>query len=158
MMKTMKQHGLPAVRVALLAMCTAALGAAMPMMAQDTPPSPPPQQGGMGGGGGRGGMNSQAQLDRMTTALSLTADQQTSIKAILDQNMKDNMAMRQDTSMSDDDRRAKMMTMRQAQTTKIKAVLTDDQKTKYDAMMASQRQRGGGGGQGGAPSGPPPSM
>ncbi len=63
--------------------------------------------------------------------------------------MKDNMAMRQDTSDVGDDRRAKMMTMRQAQATKIKAVLTDDQKTKYDAMMASQRQRGGGGGQGG---------
>ena len=157
MMKTVKQRGLPAIRVALLAMCTAALGAAIPMAAQDTPPPPPPQQGGMGGGGGRGGMNTQAQIDRMTTALSLTADQQTSIKAILDQSMKDNMAMRQDTSMADDDRRAKMMAMRQAQTTKIKALLTDDQKTKYDTMMANQRQRGGGG-QGGPPPPPPNSL
>ena len=138
-------------RVALLAVCTAALGAAIPMMAQDAPPS-----GGGMGGGQRGGMNPQAQLDRMTKALDLTADQQTSVKAILDQSMKDNMALRQDTSLSDDDRRAKMMAAREAQSAKIKAVLTDDQKAKYDAMMAQQRQRGGG--QGGPPPSPPPAV
>jgi len=141
-MTTMKKHGLSVVRVALLAMCTAAL-AAVPAMAQ--------------GGGGQGrGMNTQAQLDRMTTELSLSADQQTAIKAILDQNMKDMMAMRQDTSLSDDDRMAKQRAMREAQTVKIKAVLTDDQKTKYDAMMAAQRQRGPGAG--GPPPPPPPSI
>ena len=143
-MTTMKKHGLSVVRVALLAMCTAAL-AAVPAMAQ----------GGGGGGQGRG-MNTQAQLDRMTTELSLSADQQTAIKAILDQNMKDMMAMRQDTSLSDDDRMAKQRAMREAQTVKIKAVLTDDQKTKYDAMMAAQRQRGPGAG--GPPPPPPPSI
>ena len=129
-MKMIKQHGRSVVRVALLAMCSAVLVAAAPAMAQ-----------GGGGGGQRGGMNTQAQLDRMTTALSLTADQQTSIKAILDQNMKDNMALRADTSLSDDDRMAKMQAMRKAQGEKIKAVLTDDQKPKYDEMMAAQRQR-----------------
>jgi Spy/CpxP family protein refolding chaperone len=148
-MTKIKQHGMKMVRVALLAMCSAALVAAA--LAQG---------GGYGGGGGgqRGGMNTQAQLDRMTAALSLTADQQTSIKAILDQNQKDMMALRADTSLSDDDRMAKMQAMRKAQTDKIKAVLTDDQKPKYDAMMAQQRQRGPGGGGQGAPPPPPPSI
>jgi len=142
MMKMMKQHG---VRLALLAICGAALLTAAPAMAQG---------GGGGGMGGGRGMNTQQQLDRMTEALTLTADQQTAIKAILDQSMKDNMALRQDTSLSDDDRMAKMRSIRESQTAKIKAVLTDDQKTKYDAMMAAQRQRGPGGG--GAPPPPPP--
>ena len=154
MMKMMKQHGLSTIRIALLAVCAGAFVTAAPMMAQGGPPA----GGGYGGGGGRG-MNTQAQLDRMTAALSLTSDQQTSIKAILDQNMKDMMALRQDTSLSDDDRMAKTRAMREAQSAKIKAVLTDDQKTKYDAMMAAQRQRGaGGGGQGGPPPSPPPAL
>ncbi len=144
-MTKMMKHGM---RAAVLAVCGAALCAA-PAMAQ----------GGYGGGGGQGGgrgMNTQAQVDRMTEALSLTADQQTSIKAILDASMKDNMALRSDTSLSDDDRRAKMTAIREAQTAKIKAVLTDEQKPKYDAMMAAQRQRGPGAG--GPPPPPPPAV
>ena len=143
MMKMMKQHGLSVVRVALLAMCSAALVAAAPAMAQ----------GGGGGGQRGGGMNTQAQVDRLTAALTLTADQQTSIKAILDQSMKDNMALRADTSLSDDDRRAKMMDMRKAQQDKIKAVLTADQKPKYDDYLKNQPQRGPGG-----PPPPPPAL
>ena len=142
-MTKMMKYGM---RAAIMAVCAAALTAA-PAMAQGG--------GGGGGMGGGRGMNTQQQLDRMTEALTLTADQQTAIKAILDQSMKDNMALRQDTSLSDDDRMAKMRSIREAQTAKIKAVLTDDQKTKYDAMMAAQRQRGPGGG-GGAPPPPPP--
>ena len=140
MMNMMKQRGLSVIRVALLAMCAAALVAAAPAMAQ----------GGGGGGMRGGGMNTQAQVDRMTTALTLTADQQTTIKAILDANMKDTMALRADTSLSDDDRMAKMQAMRKAQTDKIKAVLTDEQKPKYDEMLAAQRQR--------TPPPPPPAV
>ncbi len=102
----------------------------------------------------------QRQLDMMTKQLNLTPDQVTQIKAIQDDGRKQAMAMRDDTTTSGDDRRAKMMTMRQAEQTKIKSVLTDDQKPKYDAMIAQQRQgRGnGGGGYGGGNGngGPPP--
>jgi periplasmic protein CpxP/Spy len=142
-MTKMMKHGM---RAAILAVCAAALTAA-PAMAQG---------GGGGGQGGGRGMNTQAQVDRLTEALTLTADQQTAIKAILDQSMKDNMALRSDTSLSDDDRRAKMTAIRDSQTAKIKAVLTDDQKPKYDAYLAAQRQRGPGGG--GAPPPPPPAL
>ncbi len=112
-----------------------------------------------GGGGGRGAMMTpDQQVERLNAALTLTADQQTSIKAILEGSMKEQMALRDDTTLSQDDRMAKMRSIREAQTAKIKAVLTDDQKVKYDAMMAAQRQRGPGGGGTPPPPPPPPSI
>jgi hypothetical protein len=50
--------------------------------------------------------------------------------------------------------RTKMMAMRTDENTKIKALLTDDQKPKFDAYLASMPQGRGPGGGGGAP--PPP--
>ena len=155
MMKLKTMYGLPAMRVAFLALCTAAMGATT-MMAQDTPPA---------SGQGRGGMatpeQQQRQMDMMTKQLNLTPDQVTQIKAIQDDTRKQSAAMRDDTTTSGDDRRTKMMAMRTAEQTKIKAILTEDQKPKYDAMIAQQRQaRGnGGGGYGGGNGngGPPPS-
>jgi Spy/CpxP family protein refolding chaperone len=135
-MTKMMKHGM---RAAILAVCAAALTVA-PVMAQGG--------GGGGQGGGRGMMTPDQQVERLNAALTLTADQQTSIKAILEASMKDQMALRDDTTLSQDDRMAKSRAIREAQTAKIKAVLTGDQKTKYDAMMAAQRQR--------APGGPPP--
>jgi protein CpxP len=51
----------------------------------------------------------------------------------------------------DPDMRTKMTAMRADENTQIKALLTDDQKPKFDAYLAAQPQRGGGGGGGGAP-------
>ena len=56
----------------------------------------------------------------------------------------------------DPDMRTKMTAMRADENTQIKALLTDDQKPKYDAYIASLPQRGGRGGGGGAPAGGPP--
>jgi hypothetical protein len=52
--------------------------------------------------------------------------------------------------------RAKMTAMRTDEQTKIKAILTDDQKAKYDAYLASMPRGGGRGGGGGAPGGGAP--
>jgi hypothetical protein len=51
--------------------------------------------------------------------------------------------------------RNKMMAMRADENTQIKALLTDDQKPKFDAYLASMPQ-GRGGGQGGPPPAAPP--
>ena len=149
-------HVLPALRVAFLAVCTSAL--AVPMLAQDTPPSPPPQgQGGGYGGPGRGGPEQQQrQLDMMTKQLSLTPDQVTQVKTIQADGRAKMMAMRDDSSIPQDDKRAKMMSMRQEEQGKIRGVLTDDQKTKYDAMQKQMQERRGGGGYGGNGGPPPP--
>lgn len=131
-----------AARVCALALCSAALSTA-PMLAQGGPG---------GGGGGRGAqMTPQQQLDTMTQQLSLTADQQPKVLAILEDSQK-KMADLRASGADPADMRPKMMAIRQDQQTKIKAVLTADQKTKYDAMLAAQQQRmGGGPGAGGPP-------
>jgi protein CpxP len=129
-------------QAAVLALCTTALST-VPMMAQDTT-TPAQTQGGGGQGGGR--MSPERQLEMMTTQLSLTPDQVTQVKAINDDTTKQTTALRGDSSLDQDARRAKMMDIRKASQTKIRALLTDDQKTKYDAMVAQQAARRGGGG------------
>ncbi len=149
-MKTMTKYGL---RIATLALCTAVVGV-VPMRAQDTPA--PMQQDGppRGGPGGRGGpMGGERQLEMMTKQLSLTPEQVTSIKAINEESRKQSMALREDTSTPQEQKRDKMMAIRTASEAKIKAVLTDEQKTKYEAMQAKMRERGQGRG---GPDGPPP--
>ena len=132
-----------AVRLGAVALCTAALSTA-PLLAQ--------------GGGMGGGMNNpqaqQARMDSMTKAVGLTDDQVTKIKAIQADTMKQQMALR-DSGGDPADMRPKMMAIREAEQTKTKALLTDDQKPKYDAWVAAQPRPGRGGGQGGPP--PPPS-
>jgi Spy/CpxP family protein refolding chaperone len=129
---------------------------AIPMMAQDSapqaPPPPPPPAGHMGPGGG--GMGAR-RLEMLTTRLNLTADQQAQVKAIDEDSMKQAQAVRSDTSLSQDDRRAKMMNIRKASDDKIRALLTDDQKTKFDALQAEMKARMQNR-DGGAPPPPPP--
>jgi protein CpxP len=136
-------------RVAIVAIGAAALSA-LPAMAQD-PATPPPAAGPQHGG--RGGRMEGRQLDFLTKKLNLTPDQVTQIKAIDDDSMKQYKALHEDTSTAGQDRRAKMMEIRKASQDKIRGVLTDDQKTKYDALQAEMRERreSRGGGEG-----PPP--
>jgi protein CpxP len=131
----------PIMQAAILALCTTALST-MPMVAQDN--SAPPQQqdqagpqGGRHGGPGR----EEHQIEFLTKKLSLTPDQVTQVKAIDDNARQQSMAVRNDSSIAQPDRRAKMMDIHKASQDKIRAVLTDDQKTKYDAMQAQMQER-----------------
>lgn len=123
-------------------MATAALAfggvmlCAVPAIGQDT--SAPPPGGGMGP---RGGMMGEHRIEMLTQKLNLTPDQVTQIKAIDADTMKQAQAVRADTSLSQQDRRAKMMDIHKASEDKIRAVLTDDQKTKYDALQAEMRAK-----------------
>jgi periplasmic protein CpxP/Spy len=103
-----------------------------------------------GGGGRRAPMTPDQQLAQMTTRYNLSADQQAKIKPILEDQAQQMTAMRSDTSMSQDDRMAKMQAMRKDEQAKIEAVLNDQQKQQYEADQNRPR-RGGGGGGGGAP-------
>jgi Spy/CpxP family protein refolding chaperone len=134
-MMTFRNH---AARFGAVAICTAALCAA-PMVAQRGMMTPEQRQ---------------AQFDSMSTALSLTDDQKTKIKAIQDESMK-KMADLRASGGDPADMRPKMMEINTDQTTKIKAVLTDEQKPKYDAWVAANRPQGG---RGGGMGGPPPQM
>jgi protein CpxP len=146
----------PGMRAAMLAVCAAALCAA-PAMAQDNsaPPAPPLQDHMGSPMGGRGGMQ-EHQLEMMTKRLNLTPDQVTQVKAIDADTMKQAMAVRNDTTLSQADKRSKMMDLHTAAQTKIRALLTDDQKTKYDAMQAEMKERMQNHQGGGAPPPAPP--
>ena len=88
----------------------------------------------------------EAQLAKMKDDLKLTPVQVDSIKAI---NAEFSGKMREifmDQSVSQEDRRAKMMPLRDAQNKRIQAALGDDMFKKYqDWMTANRPQRGGGG-------------
>jgi len=122
--------------------------------AQTNAPAPGGRAGGRGGGRGGAPVPPEVMLAQMTTNLTLTADQQTKIKPILEDMAKKTAAIPAD----DADRRGKMTPIRDDATAKVSAILTPEQKTKFDA---SGGLRGGGGGRGGrgggrGAGGPPP--
>jgi Spy/CpxP family protein refolding chaperone len=153
----MTLFGRPGMRAAKLALCTTVLWA-MPMMAQDnaTPPPTQEQTGRMSGHGGHGRME-EHQIAMLTKKLNLTPDQVTQVKAIDDDAMKQAMAVRDDTSIAKPDKRAKMMDIHKAAQDKIRGVLTEEQKPKFDALQAemqarmSERRQGHGSGTDSAP-------
>jgi len=136
MTSTMFRKG--CMRMALAILCGGAL-CALPAVAQDAAPAPPtaPQAQ---DGGGRGG-RMQGQMEMMTQKLNLTPAQQTQVKAINQDTMSQVMTLRNDTSMSQDDKRSKMMDIRKASQDKIRGILTDEQKPKYDEMQAQMKER-----------------
>src|SRR5262249_26857779 len=98
----------------------------------------PSEQGGKGHGYGRGhgrGMpTTDEKVQHMTQMLNLTSDQQSKVKSILQNEQQQMEAMKSDTSTSEQDKREKFQTLRQENSAKIRDVLNDDQKRKYDAM------------------------
>jgi Spy/CpxP family protein refolding chaperone len=79
-------------------------------------------------------------LEMMTKQLSLTSDQVTSIKAIFRASHDQMMALREDTSTPREEKRPKMEAIHKDEQAKIKALLNEDQKTRYEAMEARMRE------------------
>ena len=157
-----------ATRVGLLTVASLALAGST--LAQDTQNAPPPpsQQGdypGGGHGGPGGGPNNpqrQAQmLKRLTRELNLSPDQVTQIQAIQTDEGSRMAALRQSDAAGapQPGQRKQMMEIRKDGMARTRAVLTDDQKVKYDAMLEKQKEREQEhrGGDGAAPP-PPPSL
>jgi len=82
-------------------------------------------------------------LARMTKQLKLTDEQQAKIKPILEQQHQQMMELRQDTSMSRENRFAKFREVRQESLKKIKPILTPEQQQKWEKMQQRRRGRGG---------------
>jgi protein CpxP len=127
-------------RRALIAIACAFGLTTAPMLAQDTAPAAqtqqqPPQGGWHGRGGG------EHQLEHLTKALNLTPDQVSQVKAIQTSSQQQMMALRSDSTTAPADKHAKMMSIHQTEQTNIRAVLNDDQKTKFDAMEARMQER-----------------
>jgi Spy/CpxP family protein refolding chaperone len=121
--------------------------------------APQAEGGGMGHHGGHM-MDPDQRLAHMTKRYKLTADQQSQIKPILQDEQQQMQSMRSDTSTSREDKRAKMQSMHEADQQKIEAVLTDEQKQKFEADQQKMQQRRSehmhGGAEGAPPSGGQP--
>jgi Spy/CpxP family protein refolding chaperone len=73
-------------------------------------------------------------FERMAEELNLTDDQKPKVKAIMDAQRQKMRDLREDDSLSDDDRRAQMKTIHEDTATQLKAVLTPDQFAKWQKM------------------------
>lgn len=115
------------------------------------------QMGAEQGGGqmGHGPMSADQRLQHMTKQLNLSDAQQQQIKPILENENKQMQGLHEDSSLSQQDRMAKMMQIRQETSSQIKPILNADQQEKYEQMMSHQ---GHGHGPGGMmqPQGQPP--
>jgi Spy/CpxP family protein refolding chaperone len=101
------------------------------------------------------GPNAERELGQLTYHLSLTPDQQTQVKALLQERRGKMEALR---SGGTPPTREQMMTIRKDTDTKISALLNEDQKTKFAALQQErmEHRRGPGGPGGDQPPPPPP--
>lgn len=100
------------------------------------------------------GPNAERELGQLTQTLSLTPDQQTQIKALLQERRGKMEALR---SGENPPTREQMQAIRKDTDAKISALLNDDQKTKFAAWQQQRMEHGRGpGGPGGDQPPPPP--
>jgi hypothetical protein len=119
---------------------------------QDTPPqqeqgTPQEDQGSQGHEGRHGHarmMSSPEQrLEHMSKALNLTDDQKEKIKPMLQDEASKMQALHSDSSLSQQDRRAKFMQIHQQTLDQMKTVLNSDQQKKLEQMQERMRQHMG---------------
>ena len=135
----MLKHCSLALLLAALA-CTAVPFAA----AQDSGSSSNDQPSANAGGPsehGRGGHFDPAKRTEMLTKrLKLTADQQPKVLDILKSAQSQMQSLRSDSSVSQEDRRSKMMDIHKTSDDQIRALLDANQQKKWDAMQSEHGQ------------------
>jgi protein CpxP len=110
--------------------------------AQDNPSndqqSPPAQDNAMRR---HGPVDPAQRTAELTKKLNLTSDQQTKVQSALQSERSQMESLHQDSSLSQQDRRAKMMDIRKATDAQIRGVLDANQQKKWDEMQARREQR-----------------
>jgi len=104
--------------------------------AQD--PAAPPQSNAEGG---HRQFDPNRQVQMLTKRLKLTGDQQNQILPILTSRGQQMDSLRSDTSLSPEDRRSKMRSIREDGNVQIRALLNDKQKQTYDQMQQQMHER-----------------
>jgi periplasmic protein CpxP/Spy len=125
-------------------------------LAQDQQPAQQPdtqqpaQQGteghahkGMRGQRGEMMMDPQAQLDHMSKELNLTDDQKAKIQPILEDTQKQMEGVRNDSSLSQQDRMTKVREIHQNAMSQVEPILTAEQRTKLEKMQQNRREHMG---------------
>jgi Spy/CpxP family protein refolding chaperone len=81
-------------------------------------------------------------IDRIAKTLDLTDAQKAQVQPILDEQFQKMQALRQDDSLSMDDKKAQMKAIRQSTADQMKTILTADQFAKWQAgMMHHHKQQ-----------------
>ena len=85
------------------------------------------------------GKHATERLQKMAQTLNLTDAQKAQIKPILISTRQQVHAVKQDTSLSPEDRKAKLKTLRQAMRSQLIPILTPDQKMKLAQMRHTHK-------------------
>jgi hypothetical protein len=89
-------------------------------------------------------MSVDARMERLTTDLSLTDAQKPKVKAVLEETAKKARELRDDSSLSQEQRREKRTAITEEESKSMKAILTPEQMEKYKNLQ-QQFRRGQGG-------------
>jgi hypothetical protein len=111
--------------------------------AQDSPPNnqqSPPDNGRWH----HGPPDPVQRTQELTKKLQLTSDQQTKVQDILQSEHAQMESLRHDNSLSEQDRRSKMMDMHKSTDAQIRALLDSTQQKKWDEMQSKREQWGHG--------------
>jgi len=121
----------------------------------------PPPGGPPGHGHGRMHMDPSQHAAMLAKHLKLSSDQQSKVEDIFKSEQSQMESLHSDTSLSQQDRRSKMMDIHKATSDQVRAVLNPDQQKKWDEMQSKREERmhnhqGGDNGPGGAANPTPP--
>jgi len=81
------------------------------------------------------------QLQRMSKALNLNEDQQSKIKPVLTQQRTEMQQIRNNSSISNDEKFSKIRNTHQQASSQIKALLNEDQQKRFHEFQQKQRER-----------------
>jgi periplasmic protein CpxP/Spy len=141
----------------LVLVAAGAIAIAAPFAAaQDSPSQNSDPQAPAQNNGHRHGMDPDQRTQELTRKLKLSSDQQAKVKDALVSEHSQMESLHQDSSLSQDDRHAKMMDIRKSTDAQIRGVLDSNQQKKWDEIEAQRGQWGQHHGQGGAPDQPAP--
>ena len=106
---------------------------------------------------GHGQPDPAKRTEMLTKQLGLTSEQQPKVQEVLKSEQSQMEKLRSDSSLSQEDRRGKMMDIHKSTNDQIRALLTDDQQKKWDEMQSRREQWQGHHHDGQKPGAPPDS-
>jgi Spy/CpxP family protein refolding chaperone len=78
-------------------------------------------------------------MEMLTEALTLTPEQSAKIKPLVERDREKIAALRDDQSLSQEDRRTKMREISRSRMEEIRAILTPEQQEKFKSVMEKRR-------------------
>lgn len=117
------------VKRVLVAVCCAVLLAGAVARAQDAPKTPPR------------GDYATMRVNRLAEAVNLTDEQKAKVTELYKKQTEEMQKLRADTALSQEDRRTKMTEITKSTNDAIRALLTDDQKPKFDEFLKAPRRQ-----------------